>query len=382
MLGLVMDCETSLQRLKTLRTIKKAKAFVSTAYYTVTAISTILVIAFLIINHFVNWAKVFNTNSNLLNDLRFLLPIIFSFFCLQLVAKLITSIYLADQYHSIQNLLQFITQIISLLAIWLLTKSDTNSLLIYGSIFSAIPVIILIGLNIFAFNGKYKIFKPNYHLWQKVYFKEIAGLGLNFFVIQIAAVILFTSDNFIISNLFGPEKVVPYNVSYKYFSVIIIGYSILITPYWSAFTEAYTSNDIKWIKYSVKSIQKIWILIPIVLLFMIFISNWFYKIWVGPDIVIPANLSISMSIYVLLFTFNMIYVNFINGIGKIKLQLVTSIISMIINIPLSIFIGKYLGWGPTGVILATCFCLFYTVILSPIQYYKLINNKARGIWNK
>jgi hypothetical protein len=28
---------------------------------------------------------------------------------------------------------------------------------------------------------------------------------------------------------------------------------------------------------------------------------------------------------------------------------------MTINIPLSIYFGKYLGWGSTGVILATCF---------------------------
>jgi Na+-driven multidrug efflux pump len=78
----------------------------------------------------------------------------------------------------------------------------------------------------------------------------------------------------------------------------------------------------------------------------------------------------------------MIYVNFINGVGKIKLQLYTSIITMIINIPLSIFFGKYLGWGPAGVVLATCCSLIYAVILRPIQYFKIINNTAKGIWNK
>jgi len=55
---------------------------------------------------------------------------------------------------------------------------------------------------------------------------------------------------------------------------------------------------------------------------------------------------------------------------------------MIINIPLSILFGKYLGWGSTGVVLATCFSLGYSVILRPIQYHKLINNTATGIWNK
>jgi Na+-driven multidrug efflux pump len=88
-----------------------------------------------------------------------------------------------------------------------------------------------------------------------------------------------------------------------------------------------------------------------------------------------------MALFVLLITFNMIYVNFINGVGKIKLQLVTALISMTINIPLSIYFGKYLGWGSPGVILATCFCMGYSVILRPIQYFKIINNSAKGIWD-
>lgn len=55
---------------------------------------------------------------------------------------------------------------------------------------------------------------------------------------------------------------------------------------------------------------------------------------------------------------------------------------MIINIPLSIFFGKYLGWGPSGVVLATCCSLIYAIILRPLQYFKIINNTAKGIWNK
>jgi hypothetical protein len=36
----------------------------------------------------------------------------------------------------------------------------------------------------------------------------------------------------------------------------------------------------------------------------------------------------------------------------------------------------------SGVILATIICLLPSAIWSPIQYSKLVNQKARGIWNK
>jgi hypothetical protein len=82
---------------------KDAQAFVSTAYFTTGVISIVLVIAFFLVNPFIDWAQLFNTNVSLQGDLSLLLPIIFAFFGIQLVVKLITSIYQADQNHSIQG---------------------------------------------------------------------------------------------------------------------------------------------------------------------------------------------------------------------------------------------------------------------------------------
>lgn len=362
--------------------LESAKGFVSTAYFTIGAISVFLVVTFLIASHFIDWAKVFNTKTTLRSELSLLLPIVFTFFGIQLVSNFITTIYQADQHHSIQNKIQFVGQLISLLVIWILTKTNGSSLLIFGGIFSALPVLILVGLNLFAFKTTYKEFKPKISYFRKEYLNEITGLGFKFFVVQIAVIVLYSTDNFVISQLFGPEEVVPYNVALKYFSVVTLAFGILIAPFWSSFTEAYSKKDFKWIKNAVKNIQKIWIAIPFILGGMLLVSSWFYELWVGDKVVLPLHLSMAIALFVLLTTFNMVYVNFINGVGKIKLQVFTAIISMVLNIPLSIYFGKYLEWGTTGVILATCFCSVYSIILKPMQYYKIINNKAKGIWNK
>ena len=381
-IGLGNGLRNKFAEAKALGNYKDAQAFVSTAYFTIGSISLIIVLVFFGINQFIDWSQLFNTNVSLQEELSLLLPIIFAFFGLQLVVKLITSIYQADQNHSIQGKIQFFGQALSLLTIWGLTKTDQNSLLIFGSVFSALPVLILVGLNFFAFKTTFKAFKPKFCLWKKKYLKEITGLGFKFFIVQIAALILFSTDNFIISKLFGPAEVVPYNIAFKYFSIVTMAYTIVITPYWSSFTEAYAKKDFEWIKKSVFNIQKLWMLIPVGLIGMVFLADWFYEFWVGDKVKVPLQLSISMAFFVLLLTFNMIYVYFINGVGKIRLQLIASLISLTINIPLSIYLGKYLEWGSTGVILATCFSLVYCMVLWPIQYNKLINNTAAGIWNK
>ncbi|GGZ89310.1 lipopolysaccharide biosynthesis protein [Algibacter mikhailovii] len=359
-----------------------ARAYISTAYYTITCISISLFTLFLIVNYFIDWTRVFNTSDQLMSDFSILMPVIIGLFCLQLIVKLISSVYLADQNHSIQVKIQFITQVLLLIIVWALTKTTNSSLLIYGIIFSALPVLVLLVLNLFGFSNRFRLLKPSIYLWNNKYLNEIMGVGLRFFIIQIAALVLFSTDNFIISIVFSPEEVVPYNIAFKYFSILTMAFSMLVAPYWSSFTDAYVKNDFSWIKISINNILKIWIVVPVGLVLMLFLADWFYLMWVGKEVVVPKILSLSMALFVLMSSFNSIFVSFINGVGKIKLQLVTAIISMVINIPLSIFFAKTLNFGVSGVMFATCFCLGYSVILRPIQYYRIINNKARGIWNK
>ena len=89
-----------------------------------------------------------------------------------------------------------------------------------------------------------------------------------------------------------------------------MAYTIIITHYCSSFTEAYAKKDFEWIKKSVSNIQKLWKLIPVGLIGMVFLADWFYQFWVGDKVLVPLQLSMAMALFVLLLTFNMIYVNF------------------------------------------------------------------------
>jgi O-antigen/teichoic acid export membrane protein len=381
-IGLGNGLRNKFAEAKAKKDMTAARGYVSTAYFTLGAVSLALIIVFCAFNYFIDWTKVFNTSPHLQKELGLLIPIVFAFFCLQLVAKLITTIYMADQHHSVQEKINFFIQTGTLLLIWIMTLTSQGSLFLFSIVFSIFPLFFLLLFNFFSFRKRYFYLTPSIKNWSKEYLKEIFGIGIHFFIIQIAVIVLFSSDNIIIVQLFGPEEVVAYNIAFKYFSIVSMSYTIVITPYWSSFTEAYFRRDFDWIKKSVHNIQKLWLAIPVILFFMVFISDWFYNFWIGKPLVIPTQLSIVMAVFVALITFNMIYVNFINGIGKIRLQLITSIISMLINIPLSIFFAKYLELGSTGVMLATCISLCYSIVLRPIQYRKIINNSAKGIWNR
>jgi O-antigen/teichoic acid export membrane protein len=204
------------------------------------------------------------------------------------------------------------------------------------------------------------------------------GLGVKFFVIQIAAIVLYETANIVISQLFSPAEVTPYNIAYKYFGIISMVFSIIMTPFWTAFTEAWHKKDLSWIQTTMKNLNRLSLLAILALLVMLSVSSFAFRIWVGKEVVVPASISIVMAAYFIIYVRNMTFIYFLNGIGKVKLQLYSSVAGMIINIPLAVFLGRKMGVA--GVLLSSVILNGINTIWTVIQYKKIIANKATGIW--
>ncbi|WP_157730962.1 lipopolysaccharide biosynthesis protein [Arenibacter algicola] len=362
--------------------LELAKGFVSTAYYSLGLICLGLFCITVLGSFFVDWTTIFNASSNLKGQLHILMPIVFGCLCLQLTAKLISTIYTADQKPSVEGKISFITSTSSLILIWVLTQTTNSSLLIFGAFFSLLPVVILVLLNVYAFSNRYKKYKPNITLCKKIYFNEIFGLGATFFIIQFSVIILFSTDNFIITQLFDPTAVVPYNITQKYFSISLMVFNMILTPYWSGFTDAYAKRDFLWVRNSMKSLSKFSYGSMILTFFMVLLAPFFYKFWIGDLVTIPFNLTLSMAVFFVICIFYSPYNAFINGLGKVRIQMYTLVGAAILNIPLSIILVNYTPLGVEGVIIATILCIIPHAIICPVQYSKIINERAIRLWNK
>lgn len=73
---------------------------------------------------------------------------------------------------------------------------------------------------------------------------------------------------------------------------------------------------------------------------------------------------------------------FINGISKLKLQMIFTGIGAVVFIPTAYIFTNYLKLGVEGVIYAMIISNLYHPIIAPLQYYKIISGKAKGIWIK
>jgi O-antigen/teichoic acid export membrane protein len=359
-----------------------SRKYVSTTYAGLVIISIGFFVLFLIANTFLDWSKILNTTLVPKSELNLLAIIVFGFFALRLVFKLILSILLANQLPAIKDLIQTLGKVLNLIIVYILLQTTADKLLYLGITYSATPVLLLIIFTLILFLGKFKHIAPNYKFIDFSLFSDLFNLGGKFFLIQIAAVILYTTDNMIITQLFSPAEVTPYNIAHKYFGILMMGFTIIVAPFWSAATDAYTKGEFDWIKRAVSKLVKIWALLAVALLIMLIFSNKVYHIWLGDKVTIPFVLSAAWAFFIALQSLNTIFIQIINGTGKIKLQMILGTIGAVLNIPLSILFAKYFGWGVTGVIGATIATQLLSITFYYIQYKKIINDNLTGIWSK
>jgi O-antigen/teichoic acid export membrane protein len=360
----------------------KAKKYISVAYNAIFFIGIVLAIFFFWVFEYINWQAIFKVKKDYLDTFLILIKIVSMSFFIGMTLKLINILFFAYLKPSMAGLVDFIDKVVAIALLYTLFVFDQKSLLLYGSAIVGAQFIVLLLANIVLFSTKYKEIKPLFFYFDKNIASDIFGLGLGFFIIQIAAVILYATDNFIILQLFSPEHVTDYNIAHKYFGIFVMISSLALTPLWSEITHAKELGELKWIKKIInKSVIMVALFSLMVVLFY-FISEYVYILWIGDEVTISKLLSFVMAIYVITAMFLQIFSMFLNGFGKIKLSMILSISSALINIPLSIFLAKYVGMGTVGVIMATLVSNIVALLPLSMQTYKIINNKAKGLWNE
>jgi len=365
-----------------LNNLKIAKIYVSTAYIVFAAGILLAFIIYSVVHSYLNWVKILHSPMQYLELLNSLAYWVIILFLVQFLLKLLSSIINADQSPSLNGLLSLSINFLTLVVVYLLPRNSHNSLFIFALVCSAVPIVIFGIASIILFRGKYKHISPSYKHLDLKYSGGLVKLGLKFFIIQTSAIIIFSTDNIIISQIYGPQYVTTYNIAYKYFYMVPLIFNVVLAPYWSAFTDAFVKKEYEWIKSTVNKLVIIWALLSLLTIVMIVISNTVYKIWIDKDVEVPILLSILTGLFVIIANWNNIFGYFLNGVGKVRLQLYSAIFTALINIPLSIFLAKNMNMGITGVMAATNICLVIAFIWAPIQYHKIITNKAKGIWDK
>jgi O-antigen/teichoic acid export membrane protein len=190
--------------------------------------------------------------------------------------------------------------------------------------------------------------------------RRMLQLGTEFFLLQIAGLVVFNCDNFIVAHYLGPAQVAPYSVAWR-----LVGYAAIIQTFlapalWPALSEAFERGDFVWVRTTFR--RTMWITMGtgfgFVVVFAI-LGRWMIRVWATQAAVPSETLILLMCLWVLISTFMNNTAIVLASRGKTRAQAWLSIVAAALNLVLSIWLVQRIG--SEGVILGTI--LSYLIVL-------------------
>jgi O-antigen/teichoic acid export membrane protein len=367
-----------------------AKKYVSSTYAIVGAISAGIFILFCLINPYLVLVKIFGGNPMIAkyrDEISGLIWIFMASFCLTFVLNLLKVLALADQRPAIGSFLDMLGQVLTLIGIFILTKTVPPSLITLGLVSCSAPVIVYLIAHIYFFSARYKVWRPSIQAINLKLSADMIKLGLKFFTITITTFTITQFLPFLIQRISNPVEVTNFHTSFRLFVIAYNIFGIIVIPYWSSFTDAYAKKDFTWMQQAVAKLRQCVLYVLLFEVLILILSPVIYYVWINYWMTDASNvlhISFLMSLSVCVYVCTSCWINSciypINGTGKIRLQMYSSIVETLLIVPLALWLGHRLG--APGVILASSLIYLPRMIWSPIQLNRLISGKSAGIWNQ
>lgn len=325
----------------------KARKYISSSYLFLSGIGAIILLGVVVAGNFVSWNTVFNIQSEIVaaNTMTKALQILLASIILQFVLRLVTSILYALQEAFVPGLLNLSTNVM-MLGFVLLSNAlgKNNSLVSLASAYLVAVNLPLIVATFWVFTKKIPKTRPSVSFFRKDYALSILKVGTAFLWLQVIAMVVDNTNNYLITLFVGNSAVVEYQVYNKIFNLPMTMVMLVTTSLWSTITKAKAENDWEWIQASYGKYMKIAFLLGVAEFAVIVPLQWIFNFWLG-DKTITVNYGIA-AIFALsgtVMSLRTILANYSNGLCELRVQTIYMTIGAVINIPLAYAFSRISG---------------------------------------
>lgn len=357
--------------------LNESRYLISSAYILLSLIMLGAVVFFSVCSLFLDYQSLLNLSGYQDRiDLVIFISVFFS--AVNFVFSLCKSILFSMQKAQRVAELGALNQISIVVGIIVVSKVLDRNLLVVSIIYGISNLFFTILFNILIFHY-YPQLRPTINCFSKKAAKDTMSLGIRFLMIQLAALIVFSTDNVIIIHLYGPQYVTYYSTVNKAFMIIATGYNAFVTPLWSAFTLAKSRNDMAWIRKAVRNLNLLMVPVVIAALLLCIIFRPLAAVWLQKSLDYPRGLIPLMAVYIIIYVWCSGFSMVVNGLEMIDIAVCVAVVQGILNVPLSLFFAKGLNMGICGVLLGSIAVMLISAIIIPIAVKMVLAGMEKEI---
>lgn len=348
----------------------QGKKMVSSAYAFTTVIMAAVAFLFGVGAYIVDWNRIFGA-ADLSENLTAVVVISVIFVASNFILSICKNVLYAWQRAADISIMELAIQVLNMCGILVARKLFYRSLFVMAVVYGMSMTIVNIVASLMVYRKNEEV-RPTFSAIDMEVGRGLMSLGMRFFVIQVCALVLFTTDSLIISYLYGAADVTPYSTVNKVFIVITNVYGALLTPIWSAVAKAKAERRFHYLKKMIRKLHLLMVPFATGGILLIFLFRPLAKLWIGQELNYTSSLIVLGGCYCILSNWCNTYANISNGLELMKVSVPTAVIQAVINIPLSLFFAEVVGMQTAGVLTGTVLSMVVAAIVQPIAVHRYI----------
>lgn len=259
--------------------------------------------------------------------------IVFIGIMLRFFLTIVSSMFYALQKSSVNNFLALCVSVLQL--IFVLTvrfDSSEKSLLGLSAAYLIISNLPLCIAGIIVFKKELKDCKPGIKFVDKEHIKRVLGIGSVFFICQILYMLIINTNEFLITNQFGPKYTTEYTFYYRLTSLISMLVTLAMTPIWSVVTKAVAEKNYSWLGKLYNKLKLIGLGTILLQFAFIFVQQFVMDIWLRENsIEINYFTAVAFACFGSVFVYSSILSTIVCGMSRMILQAVCYGIGVVVK---------------------------------------------------
>lgn len=345
---------------------EKIRSLITNAFVFFSSVAVVGVGTAWILKVVVPWPSIFNVSDpQAVSEAEPAIYALMLCFFLSMPLAIVRQVQQAIQKGHLANTWEAVGSIATFLALMCAIQLHAGLPTLIFAIMGA-PLLVKLANTLWFFGHAAPHFSPSLGLAKHAVVGSLLRVGGLFVVLQVASAGTFMSDNIIVAQIIGPDSVQDLALPAQLFGIISTIASIMLIPLWPAYGEASSREDVGWIRRSLK-------LSTVLVAFGAFIGGsllalltpWILELWVGGAVEFNGPLVAGLIVWKTLESTGMALAVYLNGILRIRLQVLLAILLLVAAVPMKIL--SALIFGVAGIPWATSLC-YAVITLVPLTF--------------
>lgn len=303
------------------------RRLVSSTFVLLLAAAVVGFSVFLLARARIPWATLFGARDALATDARTAVTAFAAMFALIMPLVAVARAQYGLQVSHVANLWQGAGALMSLALVWLAIRHDAGLPTLVAALMGG-PLIAAMA-NALTWLPRNRL-TPRLSELRRGDIRDLGRTGLAFFVLQLGAALLYSSDHLIAGHVLGADAVGQYAVARTLFSVIPMGVNLLLQPLWPAYAEAQAQGDQAWIHRTVwRALGWSLFLSLSASLVLLAAAPWLLDVWLGARMEISTGLLTALAVWAVVEAAGNGIAMLANGLGRLRFQLALALLCAI-----------------------------------------------------